>query len=236
MTLINPKNNPLSFKEDFVKNGSVFIRDFLDQHFAEKIADFFEHGMPRDWWYSSSYSNDHPSINYIRNFDFNTEAIKTESNLIHRRMNEGQFTYWFYRTTGDHVEGCNCEECEFRKWLLSEELLGFLSQVSGLEITKFDTTFASKYSEGCFLSPHHDHKNGDIGFVLQLTRNWKPQWGGLLHFMSDDQKSIEETEVPTFNTLTLFHLPEGSGKWHFVSHVNPGVTRSRIAYTGWFSR
>jgi len=236
MSFINPKNDASSFRKDFIENGSVFIRDFLNEEYAERISNFLEHGMPSDWWYSSSYTNSHDSIRYIRNFDFNQSVIDSEKNLVNDKMNAGQFSYWFYRTIGDHVQDCVCEECSFRRWLISEELLEFLRQVSGLHITKFDTTFASKYSSGCFLSPHHDHKNGDIGFVLQLTKDWKPQWGGLLHFMSDDQQRIEETEVPTFNTLTLFHLPEGSGKWHYVSHVNPGVTRSRIAYTGWFSR
>ena len=49
------------------------------------------------------------------------------------------------------------------------------------------------------------------------------------------QKVIEGSEVPTFNTLTLFHIPEGKGKWHYVSHVNPGVTSNRIAYSGWYT-
>jgi Rps23 Pro-64 3,4-dihydroxylase Tpa1-like proline 4-hydroxylase len=95
--------------------------------------------------------------------------------------------------------------------------------------------FGSKYSEGCFLSPHHDVNLGSIGFVLQLTKDWKPQCGGVLHFLNDDLTKIDISETPTFNTLTLFHLPEGEGKWHYVSHVNPGVKSNRIAYSGWYN-
>jgi hypothetical protein len=49
-------------------------------------------------------------------------------------------------------------------------------------------------------------------------------------------KTITGSQVPTFNSLTLFHLPDQNGKWHYVSHINPGVKSNRIAYTGWFKK
>ena len=52
--------------------------------------------------------------------------------------------------------------------------------------------------------------------------------------MDDEKEIIERVEIPTFNTLTLFYLPPGKGKWHFVSHVAPGVPELRLSYTGWF--
>ena len=66
------------------------------------------------------------------------------------------------------------------------------------------------------------------------TKDWLPEYGGLLHFMDDEKEIIERVEIPTFNTLTLFYLPPGKGKWHFVSHVAPGVPELRLSYTGWF--
>ena len=52
--------------------------------------------------------------------------------------------------------------------------------------------------------------------------------------MNHDTMDVERVEVPQFNTLTLFDLPKGVGKWHYVSHVNPGVEQLRLTYTGWF--
>jgi Rps23 Pro-64 3,4-dihydroxylase Tpa1-like proline 4-hydroxylase len=54
--------------------------------------------------------------------------------------------------------------------------------------------------------------------------------------MDDTGKTITGSQVPTFNSLTLFHLPDQNGKWHYVSHINPGVKSNRIAYTGWFKK
>jgi Rps23 Pro-64 3,4-dihydroxylase Tpa1-like proline 4-hydroxylase len=232
--LINPEINPLSYKDEFLYNGSVVVRNFLTENYVEKLNNFFLEGMPDNWWYSVSYPGTKGHVRYIRNFDENKSEIDFEKKYSDKLFNQGGYAYHFYRSAGDHYEHCTCEECNFRNWLKSDEIIGFLSQLSGLEIKNFSTMFASRYSEGCFLSPHHDDTLGSIGFVLQLTKNWLPQWGGILHFLDDSKRVIEYSEVPTFNTLTLFHIPEGKGKWHYVSHVNPGVTSNRIAYSGWY--
>lgn len=232
--LINPEINPLSYKDEFLYNGSVVIRNFLNEDYANKLCNFFNDGMPENWWYSSSSPGTEGTTRYIRNFPENQDSIRLEKEHSEKVFNGGGFAYHFYRSIGDHIQGCNCDECEFRNWLGSDEIIKFLSQVSNNQISGFNTMFASKYSQGCFLSPHHDDSLGSVGFVLQLTKNWLPQWGGVLHFLDDTMRVIEYSEVPTFNTLTLFHIPEGKGKWHYVSHVNPGVTSNRIAYSGWY--
>jgi hypothetical protein len=236
MNLINSNLIPESYREEFVSKGSVVIRDFLIPEYADKLHHFFSVGMPENWWYGVSCPGTQNEIRYIRNFPEFKEAINAERDHAYSVLNQGGFSYHFYRTCGDHVPECYCDECHFRKWLHSEELLKFISAVGGETYTRPDTIFASRYSDGCFLSPHHDKSLGDIGFVYQLSKNWKPQLGGLLHFTDDEIKNVTFTETPTFNTLTLFHLPEQTGKWHFVSHVNPGVTSHRYAYSGWYKK
>ena len=231
-------------KETFIVTGSVTITDFLDEEVANNLEHFFNSEMPEDWWSAASYPTESGDISYIRNYPQNSEAIQNAKNYADSFFyndslaggQSGRLAYHFYRTLGNHVDGCYCAECKFREWLLSSELLWFLSLISDEVYTKFNTTFASRYSEGSFLSPHTDYSNGDIGFVYQLTRDWRPQWGGILHFMDDEGKTITGSKVPTFNSLTLFRLPDGQGKWHYVSHVNPGVKSNRIAYTGWFMK
>lgn len=222
------------YSEQYLNSGSVIIRDFLTPETSEELYNFFVGGgMPEDWWYSSSYPGA-DGAGFIRNFPENKDSIDYQRRHSENLFNQGQFTYHFYRTAGDHHSSCNCSECIFRIFLNSEESLNFLSAVAKDTLKGFNTVFASRYSSGCFLSPHHDDSLGKLGFVLQLTKNWKPQWGGVLHFLDDSLTKIEYSEVPTFNTLTLFHIPQGKGKWHYVSHVSPGVTSHRVAYSGWF--
>lgn len=234
--LINPNLIPEEYHKEFVEKGSVTIRDFLDPSYADKLHLFFSQGMPENWWYSVSAPGTQGYIEYIRNYPESKEKIDLERANSNSVLNNRGFAYHFYRSAGDHVEGCYCDECDFRKWLHSEELLTFISKIGGETYTRPDTIFASRYSAGCFLSPHTDENLGDIGFVYQMTKDWSPQWGGLLHFTDNSVRNVEYTETPTFNTLTLFYLPEGSGAWHYVSHVNPGVTHHRYAYTGWYKK
>jgi len=234
-------NNPEDYRKEFEETGSVVIRDFLTPDLAESLYTFFNVEMPEEWWSTATYMPG-SEVSYIRNLKENQELIQSLKESANKSFYEnslspdfiGGLTYHFYRTLNDHHENCWCKECNFRSWLLSDEMLTFMERVSGDRYTRTFTTFASRYSEGCFLSPHTDQSNGDIGFVLQLTKDWKPQWGGNLHFMDDSGFVIEKSEVPTFNSLTLFRLPDQVGKWHYVSHVNPGVKHHRIAYTGWF--
>jgi Rps23 Pro-64 3,4-dihydroxylase Tpa1-like proline 4-hydroxylase len=106
--------------------------------------------------------------------------------------------------------------------------------VTGGKYVTSDEVFAACYTVGDYLSPHVDSPNGTLGFVLQMSKNWLPEYGGLLHFMNDDRTVVERIEVPEYNSLTLFYLPENKGKWHFVSPVSPGTPEIRLTYTGWF--
>jgi Rps23 Pro-64 3,4-dihydroxylase Tpa1-like proline 4-hydroxylase len=234
MNIINPELVGINYRNEFLTKGSVTINNFMIPEKAEQLYQFFNNDMPETWWSAATHPGVDGNISYIKNFPENQEIIAAEKKRVSELFAQGHFSYHFHRTVGDHYQNCTCPECDFRRWLVSNECLGFLEAATGIRHSGFNTMFASRYMEGCFLSPHHDHNLGSIGFVFQLTKNWRPEWGGLLHFMSDDRTLVEHTEVPTFNSLTLFHLPDGSGKWHYVSHVAPEVKSKRLAYTGWF--
>ena len=92
----------------------------------------------------------------------------------------------------------------------------------------------SKYKSGNFLAPHSDINNGKIAFVFNFSVNWKPQYGGVLHFLSEDRTNIIDSYVPMFNSMMIFEIPK-DGIPHFVSHIAPNVKRNRYALTGWYS-
>ena len=109
-----------------------------------------------------------------------------------------------------------------------------VSYLTGIKVSYVNKLFISKYKSGHFLSPHSDIGNGKIAFVLNLTKNWKPQYGGILHFLNEERNEIIESFVPQFNSLILFEVPE-KGIPHFVSHVVPDTKNTRYAITGWLS-
>ena len=125
-------------------------------------------------------------------------------------------------------------EFTLRKYMASKEFIDYINSITDLNITTLNTLFMSRYKGGHFLSPHSDKGNGKIAFVISLTKKWKPEYGGILHFMNDDKTKIIESYVPEFNTFMLFEVPE-EGIPHYVSHIVPYIKEERYSITGWFS-
>jgi SM-20-related protein len=93
---------------------------------------------------------------------------------------------------------------------------------------------ATWYEAGDFLTEHTDDNDARftrrVAYVLNLSPNWRAEWGGLLLF-HDVQGNVVETFVPEFNTLNLFSVPQA----HSVSMVAPFAKEKRLALTGWFT-
>lgn len=233
--LINPNLDLEKLKETFKNKGYVVINNYLKEDIAEELHNYFSYDMPSEWWSIATFpAKNHKGVEYLQNTEENEDNIIEARNHAIESFGKNLFSYAFHRTLDNHYDDCECTECQIRDFLNNKESHDFVSNVTDLKITGANEVFAACYVPGDFLSPHQDSPNGIIGFVLQLTKDWKPQYGGLLHFLNDDGDVVENIEVPEFNSLTLFLLPEDKGKLHYVSHVNPGVPEIRLSLTGWY--
>lgn len=110
---------------------------------------------------------------------------------------------------------------------------GFVERVTGIGgLVKADGQ-ATLYSRGNFLTFHNDfdaRNKRRIAYVLNFTRKWRADWGGLLEFY-DAKGNVDWGLVPRFNALNLFEVPAN----HAVTYVAPFATESRYSITGWFS-
>lgn len=79
----------------------------------------------------------------------------------------------------------------------------------------------------------HTDKAMDCAFVLHLTPEWKPEYGGLLHIKQED--GTYTTLCPKFNSLVLMDLNRPEGKPHFVSEVTSLAPYGRAAISGWYN-
>lgn len=117
-------------------------------------------------------------------------------------------------------------------FLSSEPVLAFIRELTGIpEIISADAQ-ATRYIGNCFLHPNNgeDKENGRrVAYVLNMTKNWDPNWGGFLQFFNPGMDVIESFK-PTFNALNLFTVPKG----HSVSFVAPFCSGERLSITGWF--
>ena len=119
----------------------------------------------------------------------------------------------------------------FAQFMSSPPTLEFFRQVTGNDDICFADAQATRYRRGDFLTRHDDSVGGkdrSHAFVLGLTPQWRPEWGGLLLFNGADG-GVADAHAPTFNALDLFAV----GQPHSVSFVAPYAASARISITGW---
>lgn len=116
-------------------------------------------------------------------------------------------------------------------FLNSPAFIAFARGVTGDARIDFADAQATRYRPGHVLTTHDDRspgKNRLHAYVLNLTRNWSPDWGGALIFPSTTGAAINGF-TPTFNALNLFRVPQ----LHAVTQVTDFARNDRLAITGW---
>lgn len=216
-----------NLSEIFQINKKIKIDNILEISFADALYNFCM--INKDWILSTGINKNKFEKKDIPQF---SNANQLQIKNVQNAFKDDQFSYAFYRNMNN--QKCSYFEFLIRRELSSSNFINFLNKITGLNLTTLKTLFLSKYKAGNFLSPHSDHGNGRLAFVINLTKFWKPQYGGNLHFLNEDRTEIIDTYVPGFNNLMLFEVPENSGIPHYVSHVVPNVKYNRFAITGWF--
>jgi len=119
----------------------------------------------------------------------------------------------------------------FVEFLSSPELTGFLRTLTGDAGIGYADGHASRYRAGHFLTAHDDLNQGmgrRAAYVLNLTPQWRPDWGGILQFY-DERGNVVRGFTPAFNVFNIFRVPQP----HSVSWVTPLAGAPRYAVTGW---
>lgn len=232
--MINRDLNVRKLKYEFQKNGIVSIQNWLDEDYANALYRHLD-TMPEDWWWATTFPGIEETRMEARIVPENASYIHQCNSFAKKQFTKGYFSYRFKRTVNNHGEECSCPECKFRVDVISSEVQEFLKYITEFNINRTNELFASYYTGGDFLSPHSDGPNGQLGFVYNLSKNWRPEYGGNLFFQSNENlNKIEKVLIPSFNTLTMFDLSTTQGHSHFVSEVVENVPSKRLAMTGWW--
>ena len=119
-------------------------------------------------------------------------------------------------------------------FLNSPPFLEFARELTGDKAINMVSAIAARYRPGHFLKRHNDKASDEdraFAYVINLSRDWQADWGGLLQFMDEDQ-NVVETFTPHWNSLSLFRVPQA----HQVSLLAPWAKDERYSITGWFRR
>lgn len=168
----------------------------------------------------------------ISRADFSRLSQEQRSQIVREVYLQAQkgVGFWYGRN------GLNAQTseplAEIYQWLRSAEVLNMVRTVTGNVDLIAPSAQITSFAPGDFLTRHRDEvtrENRRIAFVLNLTRDWHPDWGGLLQFFHDDGRT-REAWPPQFNSLCLFDVKHV----HSVTCIAPFTPKNRISISGWF--
>lgn len=231
--MLSDKINWNQVKKEFRRNQRVAIDGYLDVEFAEEI-----HRR------AAGYGN--YRLNFVlnnKNESWSSQRLSSLApherenlwNKIHEQAAIGQgFAYEGFMPNNlliDADEKLSVITNLYSIWT-GENHLDRIRQISGFgNINSVDGQI-TRFLPGHFLTRHRDTVPGKgrrLAYVLGLTKNWHPDWGGLLQFYRQNG-TVFDTWIPSFNRLVLFDID----LIHAVTHVAPYARAPRISMTGWF--
>ncbi|HBK55996.1 MAG TPA: hypothetical protein DDZ76_06900 [Xanthomonadales bacterium] len=231
--MLHPNLDPLKWRDALARQRRLQIRPILQPRAAEALHLCLSRDVP---WTLAFRRNDHSSTldreHYADLDDPARDRLLRE--IAAEARGRYAFAYESYMMIRNYNEGRDPDLLLHRilEYLNSEEFLYFARSLTGFSEIRRISAQATRYRPGHFLRIHND-VDADEGrlaaYVINLTRRWSPDWGGLLHFM-DTTGEVVDSFTPHFNSLSVFLVPSD----HAVSLVAPFAEQDRLAITGWF--
>lgn len=225
----------LEAANSYARSGILRIGDF----FTADVADALHYHLDQELAWGRVFSQGDQA------WDLTPEAIATPQgeheraflSRVHETARDG-FQFLF----DSLIVSDNADERRARG-LLVDRVIEALNHPASLDLFRTITGEpavrtingqATRYLPGHFLTSHDDGIDGEdrvAAYVINLTRGWRSDWGGMLQFHNAGG-DIPLALKPGFNTIHMFRVPQT----HSVSYVAPFASVPRYAITGWLQR
>jgi Rps23 Pro-64 3,4-dihydroxylase Tpa1-like proline 4-hydroxylase len=232
MVALNPDMDVASLSRAFARDGRVQIRNFLAGPEADALAGSL---ADLDWRLVFNTSDRHIDLPRPQIEQAGPDRMSAIIEEVGKRATNGfQYLYQNYPVTDLEAAGqlTHRELDAAYRTMNSSPALDLLRAITGLACDFCDMQ-ATRYSAGHFLTVHDDlepRKKRTFAYVLGLSKNWSPTWGGQLQFLDSKHGSVIDSYVPAFNSLSLLRVPQP----HHVSQVASFAPSGRVSLTGWY--
>ncbi|MDQ3495211.1 MAG: 2OG-Fe(II) oxygenase [Pseudomonadota bacterium] len=232
--MLNPSLNFPHYWEIFARTGRVQMQNFLQPEVAEQLHDCLTSQI--EW--SVALRNSKGISGTLGDVRLPESDSPSYRELIAQASRDAKGRYGFiyesYMMVRAYREGRDPGNLLHRvlEYMNSAPFLDFCRAVSDDKSIRRVSAQATRFREGMFLRTHNDQDSTEgrvVAYVINLSRDWHADWGGLLQFL-EKGGGVSETFLPRFNSLSLFRVPAD----HCVSIVSPWAERPRLAITGWW--
>ena len=232
---VAPGHDWAALHRRYVRDTRIQVCDFLAPSAAAAVTEALAQGMP----WALNWMEGDAAMNLAESAWLKSPAeqrVAQRVRLVEQARTAFQFSYFgcpmapqdLARLPSDHaLRGIAAR-------MVSHEFLDALTELVGDASIRGMNANLTRYDPGQFLRYHDDSGTDEprvAAYVLNLSIDWAPDWGGLLQFI-DAERNVTQTFTPHYNSLVVFKVPQP----HVVSYVAPFAARSRFAVTGWLIR
>jgi Rps23 Pro-64 3,4-dihydroxylase Tpa1-like proline 4-hydroxylase len=224
---ISDITNEVELKDKFSSDGIVRVFDFLTKESVEQLQTCMETKVAYANAFFLEGQNRQASDSEIKKLPLATQQQLYRD--IHQVAAKGAgFLYGRHKIEGNSSTELN----NILRLINTDSVLKLIENITNVPKLTHADGQATRYRRGDFLTRHIDNVPGEtrrIAYVLGVTDNWHPDWGGLLQLFEKDGTPTRAWS-PTYNSLTLFDV----NKVHSVTSIAPFAEKSRYSVTGWF--
>lgn len=232
--MLNTNLDRLALKAQFAEDGRVRIENIFEANIAERIRECCLNKVPFE--YTAFVDGANVTIPEDEMKKLDAQQLQDMQRQIMTAAADGIGFYYCSYMMAHAQEDTNDPELNFLHrvfdYLSSEEMLSFVSDVTGADDLKSADGQYTRYSPGQFLTRHQDdtkRQQRRLAYVMAFSKDWHPDWGGLLQFFERDG-TPRDAWTPKFNSMSLFDVRHV----HSVTYVTPFAKQPRLSLTGWF--
>jgi SM-20-related protein len=233
--VINPSLPVSVLKDRFARDSRVQIDSILEPDAAQALYNCLREEIPWELVFRRGGEVVTLTAADLDRLQPN-ELAQMTLDLQRQARSDFQFVYWKFSMVDAYRRRQAPELVTHRllESLACAETIDLVREITGItDIRRVDAQ-ATLYRSGNFLTAHSDEQEGQYhrraAYVIQLCKDWRSDWGGLLHFL-DAKGDVTHTFTPGFNRMSLFRVPQE----HAVSMVTPFAGGPRFGITGWFT-
>lgn len=232
--MLNPTLDRKALAKTFIIDDRVRVETVLIPEIAERVRQDCQSALPFDYIFTVDGRPCVKPAQEMVAMDARTMRELQQSIASDAAQGIG-YLYCGYRMRQARRNGED-DQREFLHSVVdyfnSEQMIDFVSEVCGCDDLQSADAQYTRYTSGQFLTRHKDaivEEGRRIAYVLSLSPDWHPDWGGLLQFYTDDG-TPRDAWAPKFNSLTLFDVRHV----HAVTCIAPFAPAPRLSLTGWF--
>lgn len=231
---LNPLLDTPSLKQMLAEKTRLVIPHFFQDDYAERIFHCLSNDVP---WQIAFRDEEKNQVLERQQLEMMTPQQRAHLNqqIVEMAKHRYQFMYNRYPMVESVLAGKNPGLFlnEVVEYINSRGYIEFLQNLTGDSEIRKCSAQATWYAPGNFLNYHTDvnpdNEDRRFAYVLNFSKDWRVDWGGLLQFVDQENNQIIDTFSPQFNALSIFKVPQG----HTVSYVAPYAMKPRFSITGW---